>query len=258
MSVIEPEGRTMGPAPAAPARERDEAGRFAPTQAEEAEVPETPAEPETFDRAYVEQLRDEAARYRTRGRDYEQVFEGYDEETRAGWLELISMAKAAEDNPEIQQQLAQMLGFELQPSDVQAMEETIQEDRPLTREEMMQIARDEARSLYAEEQSARDEQNAIRDIQNNAKALGYDQESPDYVLLLKFANDMDVPDLEAADAKVKEYHHAKYEEFIQRKTSEASQSPVAPSGNGVSPSIVQTPKTWEAARDALHERLSNI
>ncbi len=257
MSVIEPEGRTIGPEPAPPARERDEQGRFAPTQAEE-ETPETVEEPDTFDRAYVEQLRDEAARYRTRSRDYEQTFEGYDEETRAGWLELIGMAKAAETNPEIQQQLANMLGFELQPGDAQALEETIAEDRPLTRDEMAEIARQEARSLYAEEQSARDEQQAIRDIQSNAKALGYDQESPDYVLLLKFANDMEVPDLEAADAKVKEYHHAKYEEFIQRKSDEAHQSPVAPSGNGVSPSIVQTPKTWDEARESTHERFSNI
>ncbi len=248
--MIEPDGRTMGPDPKPGPQDV-----VVPEPVVEETVPE---EQDTFDRAYVEQLRDEAAKYRTRARDYENTFEGYDEETRAGWLELIGMAKAAEGNPEIQQQLAQMLGFELQQEDVQAMEETIAEDRPLTREEYAQIAREEARSLYTEEQAARDEQNAIHDIQTRAKALGYDQESPDYVLLLKFANDMDTPDLEAASEQVKAYHQAKYEEFIQRKSDEAHQSPVAPSGNGVSPSIVQPATSWEAARDSLHERLSNL
>ena len=63
MSVIEPEGRTMGPAPAAPARERDEAGRFAPSQEAEPETQETQTdEPDTFPREYVESLRDENAK----------------------------------------------------------------------------------------------------------------------------------------------------------------------------------------------------
>ena len=68
-----------GPAPAAPAEE--EASQL------DASLPEGE---DTFPREYVEKLRAEAAKHRTRARDIESSFDGYSPAEKARFLELAS------------------------------------------------------------------------------------------------------------------------------------------------------------------------
>lgn len=63
----------------------------------EPEIAEIP-EGDTFDRAYVEGLRNEAAKYRTRARDVEAPFASFAPEERARFLE---MAEHLDSNPEV-------------------------------------------------------------------------------------------------------------------------------------------------------------
>ena len=68
----------------------------APAPPSEPEIEEIP-EGDTFDRAYVEKLRGEAAKHRTRARSFEEAFAGYTDAEQARFLDL---AKNLNHNPE--------------------------------------------------------------------------------------------------------------------------------------------------------------
>lgn len=268
MSLIEPSS-TMGPEPAAPADPTksyyDTEGGLTPDAPQDVVVEETapeatPDAPEVFDRAYVEKLRDESARYRTRARDYEQTFEGMEDSLREGWLELIRLANS--DDPQAMDTLAQMLGFEVAE---EPQEPVVPTDAPqyLTREEAAQIAREEAQRLYESEQAQRAEADAIGAVASEAKDLGYEQGSLEYVQLLYLANEIDQGSLppgksllQVAHEQLEDRNQKAYDAWVASKVDQANGSPVAPSGNGTSPSIERVPKSWDDARDMLHERLT--
>lgn len=258
MSMIEPEGRTIGPEPVAAPEAPPEIP--APEADVAVKVDSQPEEVETFDRKYVEQLRDEAARYRTRSRDYEAVFGEMPEDIRAGWMELINTANAGD--PEAMNSLGQMLGF------IEDTPETPPAEEPqyLTAEQARDIARREAEQVWSQEREERAQADAIATVETDAKAMGYDTKSPDYVQLLWFANNIDADTLgsnesilQAADRQMKDYQRQQYAAFIEGKEAEARTSPQVAEGNGVAPNLpVAAPKTFEEARERLHERLSNI
>lgn len=268
MSLIEP-SNTMGPEPAAPADPNksyyDTEGGLTPAEPQDVvEAPEAPAadetEQETFDRKYVEELRRENAKWRTRTHSYEETFDGMEDSLREGWLELIRLANS--DDPQAMDTLAQMLGFEIE----QPEEPVVPTDVPQypTREEAAQIAREEAQRLYEADQAQRAEQAAIEGVASEAKSLGYEQGSLEYVQLLYLANEVDQSTLppgksllQVAHEQLEARNQAAYDAFIARKTADAGGSPIAPSGNGTSPSIERVPKSWDDAREMLHERLTN-
>ncbi len=223
----------------------------------EGPAPEAPPEPvvapsdapETFPRAYVEQLRDENAKWRTQLRGYEQAFDGLDDTEKSAWLEYVQLTKAANGGDE--DAIAT-----LQEAGLWAVETTpAPTDAPLTRDDIARLAREEATRIVAQDRESFTQQQAIADVRTTAQGLGYAPESPDYVLLLKFANDMDSPDLAKADQMVKEWKQAEWDRFVAEKAGQAAGSPRLGSGNGVPPSPVRTPKTWAEARDSLHARL---
>jgi hypothetical protein len=59
-----------------------------PAPEPEPEIEELPADQDQFPREYVQKLRDEAAKHRTRARDIESAFEGYSPEEKGRFLEL--------------------------------------------------------------------------------------------------------------------------------------------------------------------------
>ncbi len=262
MSIIEPSDTTIGPEPAVSPTETRESP--AP-EVEAVETPEAEA-PEVFDREYVEKLRKENASWRERAHNaeqYDSTFEGYDDETKAGWLQLIELAKEAETNPEVQSYLAEMLGFEIEPA--------APAGDFLTREEAAAIARQEAQAIYGQDQAMRQQEQAVSSVQSQAKDLGYDTNPEsdayiNYIDLLRIANEMDEPDLQAAHEQVQAREQARYAQFIARKEEEARTSPATPSGNGVAPATAKLPyrsdmsesEKWAAVRQSVDERLSNI
>ena len=255
MSIIEPEqGRTIGPDPVGPAPEP-----VVEAQVEEAPVVETPAEPDMFDRKYVEDLRRENAKWRTQAQQYNEVFGDLDDEDKQAWFQIIDLANSGD--PDAIQYLGQALGFVGEEAPV---EEPVDQPQYLTPEQAREIARQEAYELLSAQEEQRSRAQQIDTIQSRAKnEFGVEPGSDDYVLLLHRANQLDPSEVEggdllaAAHAQLQAEKQAQWDAFVAQKTQAAAGSPIIAPGNGMAPSTAQTPKSWAEARNSLHERLSN-
>ena len=213
-----------------------------------------PQEPDTFDRAYVEELRREAAGYRTQLREMESVFDGYTPEERDALGQYLQISRLAEQgDPEAIAVLEELFGGE----DEDYGDEFGYEKQGLSEDDLREIARQEAYDLFSQEQAVIAEQQAVYDIQQRAEQMGYEQGSDDYILLLKYANELDPsenPDLlAAADQQVKAYRQQIINAYIAEK--QGSGGPLTPTMPGSAPNLAQPPRTLAEAREALHQRL---
>lgn len=257
MSLIEPgQERTIGPEPAGPAPEPDVTALVA----DQVEEPAAPAEPDMFPRDYVEELRRENAKWRTKAQPYEEVFGDLDDEDRQAWLQIVQLANSGD--PDAINYLGQALGF---VGEEPVVEEPVEQPQYLTPEQAREIARQEAQELLSAQQEQQARVQQIETIQSRAKnEFGVEPGSDDYVLLLHRANQIDPADtpdgdlLAAAHAQLQAEKQAQWDAFVAQKQQDAANSPTTVTGQGQAPSTAQTPKTWAEARDSLHERLSNL
>src|SRR5688572_11490693 len=92
---------------------------------------------DTFDRAYVEKLRQESANYRTKAKPYEETFGTYSDEDREIWFEAARrFAADPRDGGEYLKQIADAVLAEYQEqADADNEPITDDNDRPLTRAE---------------------------------------------------------------------------------------------------------------------------
>ena len=251
MSLVEPgQDRTIGPEPVGPAPQPAAVPPVNPTTAEPA------SEPDTFDRAYVEDLRKENAKWRTQLREYEASFEGVDPDQVKALGEFARLSLAAEGGDvEAARKLEEMLGEEPgEPAPASTPAPTFDEAH------FRQLAREEAERIVATERDQTRTQTAIQDVITRAEALGYKHGSPDYVLLMQAANSLEtLPEdgdlLRAGDALVKAYKQQIVEEYLSGKEAETNGAPRVPTGGGVAPSQARVPTSWAEARQFLHERL---
>ena len=214
-------------------------------------------EPDSFDRAYVEELRREAAGYRTRLREVESYFDGYSEEERDALGQYLQLSRAAEQgDPEAIQILNELFAGD---QEWDGQDEQYDPTQTFDEDYFRQLARQEAEQLYMQEQAQQAQVQAVQSIQQTAEQMGYQQGSEDYILLLKFANDLDPsehPDLlAAADQQVKAYRQQIIDSYIAEKQQQAS-GPRTPASNGAAPNLGQPPRTLAEARQALHDRLT--
>lgn len=215
-------------------------------------------EPDTFDRSYVEELRREAAGYRTQLREMESYFDGYTPEERDALGQYLQLSRAAEQgDPEAIAILNELFddgqGYDDGQIDDQLASPTLDENY------LREVARQEAYDLYMQEQAQRDQAQAVAQVQSTAEQMGYQQGSEDYILLLKFANDLDPAEhsdlLAAADQQVKAYKQQIIDQYINEKQQQAD-GPRMPQSNGAAPNLAQPPRTLAEARQALHDRLT--
>ena len=213
------------------------------------EVVETSApEPDMFPRAYVEELRQDAARYRTQYREMESKFDGYTEDERAALLDYIHLIRRAESgDAEAEAQLAEMFEEEQEPEPIQQFDE----------ETFRRLAREEATRLVQEQSAVQAQQAAVQGVQSRATELGYTVGSEDYILLLKFANEVQSDDpISDGHAKVQAYKQSIIDAHLKAIQSQNAGVATQPVTNGAAPTNIDEPKTFEAARNALHERLT--
>lgn len=216
------------------------------------------AEPETFDREYVHELRQEAAKWRTQLRELEAEFDGIDPDERKALAEFVRLSRAAEAGDEdAAAALTEMLG-----GDDESAEEAPQ---AFDEEAYRRLAREEAQRLVEEREQARQQDDAIRSVQKQAEALGYEQGSEDYILLMRAANSLDPNEhsdlIAAADGVVKQYKQQIIEAYLASKEAATEGSPA--NGVGVAPSTATLPWTPEmtekqkfaAVRASLSERI---
>lgn len=220
-----------------------------PAESPAAEV----AEPDTFDRAYVEELRREAAGYRTRAKAYDEAFEGYDDETREAFLEYARLSYAAQNgDAEAIAQLQEFMGEEEPEDPAMPAIDPVEAARIAAREETERVLSErEQRAAQAE---------AVSNVQAAARDLGYDLTSADYVLLMRFANDPEVIALDdpmaEAHNRVQAYHQSIVEQHLATKSAQADGAPRVQTAVGAAPAgdphaYLKDPTLSEAEKFAI-------
>lgn len=212
-----------------------------------ASTPETPTpagtDQDTFDRAYVEKLRQESAGYRTRAKTYDEAFDGFDDESREVFL---GLAKDLVNSPESAARRMIEVSKQLLGDDFDTA--LTGPPPPLTRED--------AERLWAEKEAARGQEEAIRAVQNEARELGYKDDTPDMSELFWFASNQTGGDLKAAHELVEARKQAAIDEFLEKKRA-AGESFTAPTTAGITAGSDGEPAhTFEEASARLRARLS--
>lgn len=204
----------------------------------EAPASEAPAQPDTFDRAYVEELRQESANYRTQAKPFKEAFEGVDDADRDIFLGLVNLYRS---DPAAAAKEMLRLGQGLIGEDAPAEADAPTGDpQYMTRADYEALKRQEAVEAAATQ------------IERDAKALGYERGTPEYAYLLSAAQTRG-GDLQAAHAYVQEREQAAIQRYIAAKTAEAQNAPVAPADTAAPASSERSLKTWRDVEAAIDE-----
>jgi hypothetical protein len=222
----------------------------------------TPPEPDTFDRTYVEDLRREAAGYRTRAKAYEEAFEGYEDEQRDAFLEYAKLLHRSENgDQEATQILEEMFGGEDDTPPDEPEQQYAPE--PVDYQAMARQAAEEVFQRY-EQQRVNDE--GVAAVRKAGEDLGYKFGSEEYILFVRGANEAvnrreDNP-LVAGENAVKAYHQRIIDEYLAAKGGQADSSLAVPSGGGTAPNMSTRPydnnqsdtQKWQAVRESALAR----
>ncbi len=235
----------------------DTAAHIPPVVEEPAVAPATapPAveAPETFDREYVEKLRKEAAGYRTKAKDYEDAFGGYNADEQKYLLDLTrrlsdptSQVAAAKEWKEV----------------VEAIESRDGKARPDGKEDPAQqpLTRAEYEAMRDEERKQADDSKLLESIQKEAADLGYKPDSREYAQLMFELLDPEVAgDMKKAHERIEGSVKSLKDKVIAdyRKEVEANAGRW-PGGAEVTTPVDQSeaPKDWKDARAAVFAKLA--
>lgn len=261
----EPEGRPR-------AGERRRAAAEPPTPQPEPEPPaQTPAEGgdpfddesvQTFDRAYVEKLRREAAQNRTRAKSaerFEAAFEGYSDEEVGVLLDLTAGLANPDRRVEAATQLQRIGQAVLAEGGTRQDAEEAMQAAAAGQPEEQVLTVAEYERLRAEEARDREAAIAVEKIESEALELGYAPENPDTPLFWHFAvSSKDHPgDLQEAHKAVQAYRQAIIDGYIAEARSKNSRFP-ALATTGATPASgesAEAPKDFKSAREAVEARV---
>lgn len=222
--------------------------------APEAPVTEAPAETvetgetgstdnaETFPRAYVEELRQEAAKYRTKAKQFE-AFEAYSDEDRQVWTHL---AQTIMDDPKAGAQLLQDIAKGLTAEEQQELAEAVGAEEP----QYMTMAD------YKRLQDEQDMNQRVAAIERDSTALGYKLGSTEYKHLLLVASNETQGNVQAAHQRIEAQKQAWIDNYLASKESDASGTPSVPSGAGSAPSGAVPITNFKDASAAMKDFLN--
>lgn len=245
----------------------DEAPVVAPVEAPEVEADpfEDPrfddATIETFDRKTVESLRKENAKRRTQLKAYEDTYSAWDPESVNVWNTAIKLsALDAKAGAEMLQDLAKAL---LGDGDTEGAKEALDkadaitdgaddDDRPLTKKEMQ--------AFLAEREQAKSDEAAVTAVQTEAKALGYESGTADYLDLLNRAKLNHNYDINAAHAAKQAEKQATIDAWVQERIASGDKWIKSPGGTGAAPGDPDSggPKEFKSAKESLKARLAKL
>jgi cobalamin biosynthesis protein CobT len=227
----------------------EEAAEEAPAE-EATEEPETPAE--TFDRDYVEKLRNEAADYRVRAKEFHEAFEGYDEAATAKFLDL-----ARGLNDETRHREVGVEFFNIGKRILESLGEDVGDlaapdpNRPLTKAELD--------AEFAAREEERNMAQLVEAIDHEIKELGYTQGSPDHYALMRLANDRDDGSIEEAHKSLQAWKKGIIDEWAKSFQEKQSKHLKTAPAVGVAPSDPgeEIPLDWEGARARMNQRFED-
>lgn len=217
----------------------------------------TPSEGDSFDRPYVEKLRNEAAENRVKANElqdqigrYSAVFDGVPDDTVDAFLELSKTLISDPDHAgpmELIRTARALLGDRFDEALVES-----KAPKYLTAEE----ARKQFDQQMKEQQNEASRKAAVEAIQKEARDLGYEDGTPENNLLFYFAVNKTNSDLAKAHEEVGAYRQAIIDQFVEEQGNiNGSYPPV--SNTGGSPSDrADAPKTLDQANRAAAARLS--
>lgn len=200
----------------------------------------------------VREAREEAKRYRLRAKEYEEVYDGLDDDGRGFLLELNKALKAG-DSDTAQAMWGQLFA---DPDAAAAAADPAaaggDPDAPLTAADIDRLVEEK----LATREAKRAEDQAVADITKDAEALGYKPGSRDYVNLLYVANNETGGDLAAADQALKAERQKVIDEFVAAKATD-SELHTTPAGDGSAPSGERQITDLRTAKAGLEEWLAS-
>lgn len=200
----------------------------APETATEVDPFDSP-DTDTFDRSYVEKLRNEAAKNRTEAKQYKDAFEGYDEQSQGVLLNVVNLLKT--DQTAGVKALQEIVQF-LSPEDAAAVTEAVEEATGEIAAPELTVA-EQVEAALAERDRTSSEQAKVDAIISKATELGYPADDPQHITLLWIANNQTGGDLDKAAAKIAESDQAKIDAYIAKKAADNDKF-ITPS-NGAAP-----------------------
>lgn len=222
-------------------------------------APEGEQQPETFDRAYVEKLRREAAEHRTEAQRFKEAFDGYSPEEVSFLLDLTKGLASPDQRVDAAQRLAKVAEAVLAEGGTpaqaqQAVEAAAEGAKPedvLTKAEYERLRAEEARDREAAE--------AVEKVEAEARSLGYDEKNPDSALFWNFAvNSKEHPgDLQKAHEAVEAYKATIIKGYVEQHQERRGRFPALPTtGATPAPPAGEVPKTFKTAREAVEARVA--
>lgn len=227
---------------------------------------------EQFDRAYVEDIRSQAAHYRTQFAPYRDAFAPYTDEERQEWLDLArefaqnptgAAARLRElaDAVDPGQGPFQKIDEPQAPAGQQPQTPPV-EDRPLTVKEFQQMLaaeRQQAEAARRQYEAQQAQESQVQEIYGEAAKLGYKSGSKEIVDLLWTArND---PRAGGDLARAHQILEAGKQEvaiaYLREKGYDGRELPIPVSG-GVAPSGAGEIKDFAGARASLEARLNAL
>lgn len=213
-----------------------------------------------FDREYVTKLRDEAASYRTQMRELEErndrygVFEQYEDDDRAVWIEL---AKAWQDDPyqaaEAMREIAgRVLGPQEQQQVLDAVDSELEgiDDEFITADKVQQIVNAELQR----QEAAREMDSMVEGVYTEMRTAGVDPSSLDGYMVLWRASNETSGDIGKALRAHEQYKQGIIDNYVQSKTAGGGGAPPA---NGTTGVQRKEPATLDDAFAAGRAFLSN-
>lgn len=230
--------------------------------------PATPGDrgADQFDRAYVEDLRQQAAGYRTQFAPYRDAFSPYTEEERQEWLDL---AREFANNPTGAAARLRELANAVDPqsgpfeaAEAPKTEEAPADDKPLTRAEfaaLLQADRQEQAQAARAAQAQAAQEAQVQGIYAEAEKLGYKSGTREIVDLLWVArNDPRAQgDLARAHQVIEYDRQESVRTYLREKGYDGRELPI-PGGGGSAPSGREEIKDFSSARASLEARLSQL
>jgi hypothetical protein len=196
-------------------------------------------DPETFDRSYVEELRKESAKYRTKAKPYEEAFAEYDDESREV---LLSLARELITDPEAGARRM----VEISKNILDDKFEDVLKDpspRPLTAQDVDR--------MFSERESKAQQEAAVRAVEQEADALGYADGTADRALLFSIANTETLGDLKAAHEKIQARNQQIIDAYLAEKQAAGNAFPTPTSAGVGAGADGGPPKDFDEAKKGL-------
>lgn len=176
-----------------------------------AEVDDLPADQDTFDRTYVEKLRAESAKYRTRAREATDAFSSFDEKDQAYIRDTFK--KASDADPAIQKIAADnihKMADAIAGVAPAAQEEIVSQDEDKTSTKLTEtpetyITKDEFDQWRAQETAKNNQVQQVNMIEKEFADAGFPRGTAEFDLAWGFARGSTEGDLPAAIQMVKDY-----------------------------------------------------